>query len=258
MQRQGDVIVFTLAMPSQLCILREFAGFILGAYAKTSICGPIFCPRGSINGCRAIPKRELLKLTGDDPIVERNGNLLYPQSASRYTGWGKPQHPTVVDLYHLSGDEADDFEWALSNNAMPGSGTGFVMETVGGEVVEKAASEALTRAAGGTVAKEVPGIGAIYGAVDLGGKLNFEAMAGMMHDFNAAHRVDGQIQPVDVIAIGNALHVSPGSIVEEQPGQGHENLIFAVSPDGDISRVVILQDPYYNKVNEVLQRLVWE
>jgi hypothetical protein len=30
MQRQGDIIVSTLAMPSQLCILREFVGFVLG------------------------------------------------------------------------------------------------------------------------------------------------------------------------------------------------------------------------------------
>ena len=55
-QRQGDIIVFTLAVPSPPLILREFAGFILGGRCQNTDLQSHFLPPQTCKWVSGNPK----------------------------------------------------------------------------------------------------------------------------------------------------------------------------------------------------------
>jgi len=62
-QRQGDIIVFTLAVPSPPLILREFAGFILGGRCQNTDLQSHFLPPQTCKWVSGNPKTGIAEVS---------------------------------------------------------------------------------------------------------------------------------------------------------------------------------------------------
>ena len=74
MQRQGDIIVSTLAMPSQLCILREFVGFVLGGLMPKCRSVIHFSPPRTYKSMPHNPKTGIAVVL-NTPVDQRDGHF---------------------------------------------------------------------------------------------------------------------------------------------------------------------------------------
>ena len=161
---------------------------------------------------------------------------------------------TEVNIYYLTSEDVYNLEGALVQYLIPGSDAGSELVNWGGNVIVEGAEAVAEKVLEGYPAP----IGMILDEIEKTNRKTIGRFYNLLHNFNYAHAErQGEglvIQPVTVVTVG-PLAGPPLSF-----WNSHEvrYAIFLISPDGSVSRVLLVTAAYYQNMDRVLEATVGE